>query len=228
MTLLRRMFIYLLYFLGGLIAFIALWGGISWVLSKIPVAAEKTDAPRTVTIWLKTNGAHADIVVPARNAQKDWTTEVSTENTLGKSATVQWLGIGWGDKGFYMNTPTWADLTFPVAFRAVTGLGGTAMHCTYYPGLEAGKRDIPLSVTEAQYARLIAFIEKEFERDAAGRVQLIQTDQQYGQADAFYEANGTYSLFKSSNSWTNSALKVAGQRACVWTLFDDPMFEKYR
>jgi uncharacterized protein (TIGR02117 family) len=228
MVLLRRMFIYLLYFLGGLIAFIALWALIAWISGKIPVAAQKTDAPKTVTIWLKTNGMHADIVVPARNAQKDWTADVSPANTLGKSADVQWLGIGWGDKGFYMNTPTWADLTVPVAFRAVTGLGGTAMHCTYYPSLTADSATVPIFITEVQYAHLIDYINTEFDRDATGNVQLIQTDQQYGQTDAFYEANGLYSIFKTSNTWTNTALKAAGQRACLWTLFDDPMFDKYK
>ena len=228
MLLLRRMFIYLLYFLGGLIAFLALWALTAWILSKISVAAEKTDAPKTVSIWLKTNGMHADIVVPARNAQKDWTAEVSPANTLGKSTDVQWLGVGWGDKGFYMNTPTWADLTVPVAFRAVTGLGGTAMHCTYYPSLTADSATVPILVTEAQYANLISFIEAEFKRDAAGKIEYIQTDQQYGQTDAFYEARGLYSLFKTSNSWTNQALKAAGQRACAWTLMDDPMFDQYK
>ena len=52
--------------------------------------------------------------------------------------------------------------------------------------------------------------------------------QDYGKNDAFYEATGRYSLFHTCNTWTNNALKIAGQKACVWTPFDTGIFYHYQ
>lgn len=52
----------------------------------------------------------------------------------------------------------------------------------------------------------------------------INTNAVYGKTDAFYEAKGKYSLFKTCNTWTNNALKASEQRACVWTIFQSGIF----
>jgi len=55
---------------------------------------------------------------------------------------------------------------------------------------------------------------------------LIQ-DHNYNQNDAFYEANGKYDLFNTCNSWTNSALKISGQKAAFWALTDTAILQHY-
>ena len=42
------------------------------------------------------------------------------------------ISIGWGDKGFYLDTPTWAELKLSTALIAGFGLGNAALHITYY------------------------------------------------------------------------------------------------
>ena len=59
-----------------------------------------------------TNGVHTDLVVPIKSAEIDWSKEIPIENTNSKSTNFNYLSIGWGDKGFYLDTPTWADLKF--------------------------------------------------------------------------------------------------------------------
>ncbi len=46
--------------------------------------------------------------------------------------------------------------------------------------------------------------------------------------DAFYEAKGSYSFMKTCNTWANSALKSAGQKAALWTPSDKGIFRHYQ
>ena len=49
----------------------------------------------------------------------------------------------------------------------------------------------------------------------------------YGNNDQFYEAVGSYSCFKTCNTWTNQALKESKLKACLWTPFDFGIISKY-
>jgi hypothetical protein len=75
---------------------------------------------------------------------------------------------------------------------------------------------------------LTNYIKKSFQRDAEGHFINIKTDANYGKTDAFYEAIGSYSLFHTCNSWTNNALKISGQKACLWTPAQSGIFNQYK
>ncbi len=197
----------------------------AYCLSRISTAQEESG--NDVSIYIKTNGVHTDIVVPVRNAQHDWSKEIKLANIQSKDTTFTYLGLGWGDKGFYLETPTWADLKASVAFKAATGLSSTAIHATYFNHMVENATCKKINISQAQYARLINYIEQSFQKDANGHIMLIKTNANYGDTDAFYEAEGSYSLFHTCNTWANNALKACGQRACVWTPFDTGIFLKY-
>lgn len=196
-------------------------------LSRITVAAEPSEND-TIPLYILTNGVHTDLVMPVRTSQIDWSQSVLFANTVGKDTTAQWIAFGWGDKGFYLETPTWADLKFSTAFKAATGLSTAAIHATYYRSLREGDDCIRTSIDSAKYARLIAYIQQSFKRDDKGQIMHIVTNANYGRTDAFYEAKGSYSLFHTCNTWANSGLKASGQRACFWTPFDKGIFYQYR
>ncbi len=99
----------------------------AYCLSRITVDREAGEGGQ-VDIYIKTNGVHTDIVVPVRNEQMDWSKEILYSNTLLTDTSYSYLAMGWGDKGFYLETSNWADLKFSVAFKAVTGLGRTARY----------------------------------------------------------------------------------------------------
>lgn len=222
----RRVFRYLLLTLGGLIALLLLYLGVAWLLSRLSVA-EEAAAPDEVTIYLLTNGVHTDVVVPARHALYDWTRHLSYVHTRARDSSAQWLALGWGDKGFYLETPTWAELKASVAFKAALGLSSSAIHATYYRHLTESETCKKLRISNAQYQRLVTYIHNSLRKDARGTVLPIATNAQYGEHDAFYEAHGSYSLFHTCNTWANNALKSCGQRACVWTPFDTGIFLMY-
>jgi uncharacterized protein (TIGR02117 family) len=209
-----------------LIAFIVVYLGCAFGLSYITVPAEPS-ASADVDIYIMTNGVHTDIVVPVKNNQADWAREVKFENTVGKDTTARYVGFGWGDKGFYLNTPTWAQLKFSVAFKAATGLSSSAIHATYHKKVLESPSCKKIPISKEQYSRLVAYINKSFKLDAAGHVVNIKTTANYDDTDAFYEANRRYNLFYTCNTWANNALKACGQRACLWTPMDKPIFKKY-
>jgi uncharacterized protein (TIGR02117 family) len=211
----------------GFVAFILLYL-LSAFLFSIWAVKKETVTSNDVAIYILTNGDHTDIVVPAKNDITDWSREISYKNTVSGDTTGKYLAIGWGDKGFYLSTPTWADLKFSTAFKAAFALSTSAIHATYYEAMPESNDCKKIMISNEQYKRLVAFVDSSFKRDAEGKVINIKTNANYDKNDAFYEAKRKYNMFYTCNTWANNALKASGQTACVWTPFDRGIFYHYR
>ena len=217
---------YTLISLALLLIIICLYMGFAYILSRITVNNNSKSSPE-VAIYIQTNGVHTDIVVPIKNELFDWSTQIKTEHTQAEDSTAQYLAMGWGDKGFYLETPTWADLKASVAFKAAFGLSTTAIHATFYKKMKENESCKKIMISTDQYAKLIDFITASFQKDSQGNFINIKTTANYGKNDAFYEANGSYSMIHTCNTWANNALKSCDQKACFWTPFDTGIFLKY-
>lgn len=190
---------------------------------------EKPETGRKVGIYIQTNGVHTDFVMPIKYDTIDWSRKIRFENTPGKDSSMQFVSFGWGDREFYLNTPTWADLKFSTAFKASFGLTKSAIHITFYKAVEESKSCIRLEISENQYIRLKNYLESYFIEDSGGNyINIKFNPSYYGSNDSFYEAKGSYSLFFTCNTWANRGLKVCGQKACLWTPFDKGIFYQYR
>lgn len=228
MKLLKRILKIIGITLLSIIAFVLIYLLSAYCLSRITVNKEKNDGIADLKIFIKTNGVHTDIVVPVRNELMDWSREIKFSDTEGKDTNMNYLGMGWGDKGFYLETPTWGDLKFSTAFKAMFALSTTAIHATFYDTLSENDSCRNILISKEQYSRLIKYITDSFQKDSNGRLINIKTHANYGKTDAFYEAMGSYNLFYTCNTWANSALKSCGQKACLWTPFDTGIFLKYK
>jgi len=225
---LKKIFKYTGYIILFFVVFVLLYLLVAYALSRITVDKEMNQ-PEEIAIYIKTNGVHTDLVLPAKSAQLDWTKEIKFSNThLDDTSQIKYLAMGWGDKGFYLQTPRWSDLKFGVAFKAMTGLSTTAIHASFYETLPDNERCKKILISNAQYSRLINFILGSFQKNSSGHLVKIITNANYNKADAFYEANGNYSLFHTCNTWANDGLKACGQKACLWTAFDTGIFLKYK
>ena len=174
-----------------------------------------TDPEARITLFVQSNGVHTAIVVPVSIAAIDWRALIDPRDFGGIEAGDH-LSFGWGHRQFYLETPRWRDLKPQVAFRALTGSGGTLMHVEHLRAPRAGPDLRPFRVTAAQYHRLAAFILDGFDLPASGRPRAIPG---YGPRDRFYVASGRYDLFRTSNSWTGAALRHAGVSMGIWTPF---------
>lgn len=210
-----------------LLGFFLLYFLAAFSLSRICIQ-KITKEPKEVTIYIQTNGVHTDIVVPIKTKHKDWSKEITFENCQSKDSTYQFVGIGWGDKGFYLETPTWADLKTSTALKAATGLSNSAMHTSFFHKIKVNKDCKLIKVSANEYLQLINYIDTSFKKNKEGKYIVIKTTANYGNNDAFYEANGAYSLFKTCNTWANAALKSCSQKSALWTPFDTGIFYHYQ
>ncbi len=222
----KKLFKITLYTALILLGFVATYVIAAFTIPTISVPAE-TVSHKNITIYILTNGVHTDIVVPIKTADKNWSKEISFKNVAKPDTNAIWLAFGWGDKGFYLNTPTWAQLKFSTAFKAALGLSSSAIHATFYNNLKECPSCKKIHISRVQYLRLIQYIENSLEIDANGHVFNIKTNANYNAHDAFYDAKRRYNLFYTCNTWANNALKACGQTACLWTPRDKPIFDKY-
>ncbi len=210
----------------GILALVVAYFLAAVVLSIISTPKEPATGS-DVAIYILTNGDHTDIVTPIRTDIIDWSTEVRFQDTRSNDTTARYVAFGWGDKGFFLTTPTWAQLKFRTAFNAVFGFSTSAMHTSFYNRIHENADCEKILLTTTQYGRLVTYITRSFRTNASGQFENIKAAP-YDTNDAFYEANHSYNLFYTCNTWANDALKACGQKACYWTPFDRGIFYQYR
>lgn len=224
----KTILMYILKVVGIILGIVIIYVILGLLIPYIPVSAKDDGQRKEIPIYIYTNGVHTDIVMPVKNDLQDWSLKIPFANTRSKKTDYRYIGIGWGDKGFYLDTPTWADLKFSTAIKAAFWLSDSAMHCTYYNTMKEGDDCKMIMISRNQYQNLVKFVEDKFDRDQNGNFMLIPTNAVYGDNDAFYDAKGTYSFLYTCNTWSNNALKAAGQKAALWTPSDFGIFQHYK
>ena len=215
-------------FFLGLISFILLYLLFAWLLPFWKVNSSYTHAQEGIEIYVQSNGVHTDIIVPVHHPLYNWSAFLNTSHCLVPQDNASYISFGWGDKGFYLDTPTWSDLTFSTAYKAAFGLSTSAMHVTWFEQSPTVSESVKkIVVTEQEYRQLCAYIRESFQTYNNQPLH-IHTTAHYGNNDAFYDAHRTYSFVFTCNTWANSALKKSGQKAALWTPFDKGIFYHYR
>lgn len=212
--------------LAVIISFLLIYVIAVFSLPYISVNSDYKPDDNSVEIYLLTNGVHTDLVVPFRHDQKDWSHLLDPGDTRSKDTSVRYVSFGWGDKGFYIETPTWAELKLSTAVNALCYMSSSAMHVTFYNNLEEGSDCRKVRVSRKNYEKLVSYIENSFKKTEDGK--LYKVEHSYGDNDLFFDAVGKYSFFTTCNTWANSGLKDAGLKACFWTALDKGIFYHYQ
>ena len=211
--------------LVSVLFFIVFYLSTAFICARISVN-DVVSKEGNVTVYIKSNGVHTDLVLPVKSRKLDWSKIFPYANTKGKDSTSKLLALGWGDKGFYLNTPTWGDLTLSTAFKAMFGLSTSALHTTYLDTIQVSGTCKKILMTQNEYDLLVRYIKRTISTNR-GKSIFIPTNAVYGTNDAFYEASGSYHLFSTCNTWTNRALKYSNKKACFWTPFDTGILNQY-
>lgn len=174
-----------------------------------------------VEVFITSNGVHTDIVIPLEHSRKNW--KIFLNDVNAKNA--KYAGFGWGDKGFYLNTPNWADLKFSTAFYAMFWKSPTAMHVTYYPSkLKKSASVKKIIISEEQYKVLVHYIEQSFAMKN-DKPMLLQGKSYDGYPNSFFEATGSYHFLKTCNEWTRMGLATSGVKTIFWSPFADGLMK---
>lgn len=166
-----------------------------------------------IRIQVATNGVHTGLIVPLVSAGIDWRDLVRPEDLADpRYAAYDSIEIGWGERAFYLETPTWADVKLRTVLSAAFGSDRTVMHVDHLPFPAPGADSRVVTLRPEEYRRLAAFIRASFGARGWHRTG-------YFGNDAFYQARGRYSALQTCNSWTGDALRHAGVRVGAWTPF---------
>ena len=189
------------------------------LLGLIPANASWHEPEQGVDIFLRTNGVHTWIVVPKTNAIMDWRPYVPGEHLEDpRYGAADHVAFGYGNREFYLNTPTWGDLSPRTAALALFGSGPSLLHVEHDHQPRPTEDTRPLTVTPDQYRRLAGYIRARFDLGPDGRT-IPLPGRGYNRWDMFYEANGGYSFVMTCNEWTGRALRQAEIRMGLWTPF---------
>lgn len=214
MMYLKKILKYFLYFLLLPTSYLV----ISLLLSAITIDRKVEQQVSNKSIYLSTNGVHLDVVLTKRDMHPILLAD------LKRAPSDNYLSFGWGDADFYINTPTWGDLTFKNAFKAMFLKSATLMHVTRYQSKRADW--IEIQITEKELDKLNTYLINTFKTNGKG-MKMILENQGYSSIDDFYHAKGSYSCLKTCNSWVNSGFKESGLKSCLWTPFDFGLMNKY-
>ena len=173
--------------------------------------ADWEEAEEGVTIFIRTNGVHTWIMVPTVNADADWRRLADASHIRDPRLAGDYLAIGFGNRDFYLNTPTWADLSPRTAIAAAVGGGPSLILVDHETDPVEDAYTTRLVVTRDQYRRLVRYIADSFQVDEQGRTMPL-IGRGYGWSDTFYESRRAYHLVRTCNEWTGEALRTAGVR----------------
>lgn len=215
----RKALVWTLRIVAGIVAIPLLYLFVAIFLGLVPAnVAFRQATEGGVQIYVRSNGVHTDIVMPRVNAEADWRPYADPANVRDpRWGAADHVSVGYGNREFYLNTPTWGDLTVGTTVRALAGAGGPVLHVelVHQPRPETWQR--PLRLSSDQYRRIAGFIRSSFRHDADGAP--VHVPGGYGDADTFYEGEGPSNLFYTCNVWTGAALRAGGVRMGLWTPF---------
>lgn len=216
MKILITAFKVLLQSVAAFISAIVIYLTIVMIGALIPSSGEN-QGDAEVQVFIQSNGVHTDVCMPSRSEWFDWTGFIDT-TLYPNNSSFDFVAIGWGDKGFFLDTPTWAELKVSTALSAIFLPSPCAMHVEYKDFTpETSEMVFEEHISAANYRSLIEYITSSFVLKDERPIYIPGTS--YWGTDHFFEATGNYHMFNTCNSWTNGALKSAGLRTAAFAAF---------
>ncbi len=195
----------------AVVAFAYLLAGTA--LSTIPRNRDwRAPAGDGVTIWIEDNGVHTGIVMPKRAAGIDWTDDFPAADLPDPHyAANDHVAVGWGERNFFLGTPTWSDVRPITVLHAAFGSDETLLHVEHIPRPQVTSDVRAIVIRPDEYRRLATAIRASRATGAAIRG--------YAGYDVFYPASGRYDAIRTCNAWTGNRLADAGVKIGWWTPF---------
>jgi uncharacterized protein (TIGR02117 family) len=220
MKLIKKTLKYFLISMAFIVWFVTFYMLLAFVCKYIPINNDYEEPIDGTEIFIISNGVHADICLPLKDNGKFWSDLFNFEEFSTLRRTPKYISFGWGDKGFFLDTPTWNDLTLSTALNAAFLPSNTAIHVSYLEDKPSQSENTKsFKVNNEALKRIENYIVSYIQLNN-DKPQLIDCCRYPNVHDNFYEANGSYHMFRTCNVWTNQVIKEGGVRTSVWTPFD--------
>lgn len=192
-------------------------------IGLIPVNRQFEPTPNGIEIFLVSSAVHADIALPIATDVLDWRDRLPARYFSGDTRGATLAVIGWGDREFFTQTPTWSDLRILTALKALFWPTESCLHVSMATARSLPKNAKSVKISVAQYEGLVAYINRGFRSREDGSPILIP-GVAYSSNDAFFEARGKYNCLNTCNTWVGRAMQVAGIRTGWFTPLPKTMF----
>ena len=179
------------------------------LVGLIPVNNDFQATPDGIEVFVTSNPVHAEIVMPIESAVIYWRDQFPVDCFPKDTRHATHVAIGWGDRGFFLKTPTWAELKVSVAANALLLPSETCLHVTMKPSVTTSANTRSVRISEQQYTQLVGYVNDAFRRDSNSHVIQVKGEH-YSWNDAFFDSQGTYHFFNTCNSWAGRALQKSG------------------
>jgi uncharacterized protein (TIGR02117 family) len=161
-----------------------------------------------IKVCVSNTGIHSNIIVPTENRIFDWHQYLSIDEIgIDHAKNYNYLSFGWGDRDFYMSTPSLANLKLSTTLIALFLPTPSVMYVKGYQIIPNDLEVKCIKINQNDYWQLTKFIESSFQIDANGRQ--IRLGNGYTDNAGFYAAKGSYSILRNCNSWTAEGLRKA-------------------
>ncbi|MCW1931639.1 TIGR02117 family protein [Pararhodobacter zhoushanensis] len=156
---------------------------------------------------------HTDILLPLDDSLMARFGYLEPAGVPLRDPRARWLVVGWGSRAFYTTAGSYADITAAAVWRAATG-DSAVLRFDVWGGLPEAHGFTDLSLSDAQYGAMLDGIER-----AVGPVAVAIAHPGFTGTDAFFEATGYFTLFRTCNVWVGDLLRASGIRTGIWTPF---------
>lgn len=172
--------------------------------------------------WICSNGIHTDFVLPAAGGSIEWAGVLPRAAFAIAPTAEDYIGFGWGDRQFYLETEHWSDLRPSTALAALFGGGPTVVHVQVRPRPDGNPGCRRILADRARIAAIEDYILATMVRTPDGQ-PIAAGHAGYGLHDGFVQALGRYSLIATCNDWVRRGLAEAGIRTALWSPFPYPL-----
>ncbi len=182
----------------------------SILLPLIPGPGPDLSGPLTRQIGLLQGPIHTDILFPL-------TPETRARFAFAEAAGLplthpdaQWLAFGWGSAAFYTTAGTYADITASAVLTAAIG-DDAVIRLDVLGPLPPLENLRFLRLSKAQFQSLLA------QTSAAFASHQPLDHPGFTGADAFFPAQGHFSLLRTCNVWLGETFRASGIPFGLWT-----------
>lgn len=212
----------------GFLTLALFYFSMAFLLSWLPKHRHFKNSDGGFEVYVVSNGVHADFVLPMDKLPSEWLEDINIGDFGFSKDELNFMGFGWGHRGFYLDTPSWAELKLSTAVTALFVPSPTLMHLKAFDQIPSENKYFEkLTLTSTQFSNLCNHIWDSFSKDHNNTITLLP-NKGYTTNDNFYDACGSYHMFNTCNFWVNNGLRKAGVRTSIWTPVDRGVFYQLR
>jgi uncharacterized protein (TIGR02117 family) len=176
----------------------------------------------SIQICVDNIGIHSNILLPIVTNDFDWHRYLSIENIgIDRANNYKYLSFGWGDKDFYMSSPSLSNLNLSITFKALFLPTSSVIYIQGYNFLPINMEVKCVKIGEIDYFKLTDFILSTFE--LSNNAEKIRIGNGHTENGGFYAANGSYSILRNCNSWVAEGLRKANINTPLWSGLSAPI-----